>query len=145
MNRSVSLAALACALVVAAAGCQTGAAARRAGADIDPCAERLHDLSGRLLFYYSLHGALPAALEDLASADPTPLPPLVCPVSGKPYVYNREGLPVRGRPGRAVLYDAAPTHAGMRWAALVDPPIEGKPRTARVLLLPERPAFSTGK
>lgn len=144
MNRSVSLAVLVCWLAVAAAGCQTGAA-RRAGAVVDPCAGRLHDLSGRLLFYYSLHGALPAALEDLASADPTPLPPLVCPVSGKPYVYNRDGLPVRGRPGRAVLYDAAPTHSGMRWAALADPPIEGRALTTCVLLLPERPVFSAGK
>jgi hypothetical protein len=139
---------LACAVLLAtvAGGCQTPATARsKPGAEIDPCAERLHDLCGHLLLYASLHGQLPERLADLKRVSTDPLPVPTCPVSGMPYVYNPEGLAVPGRPGRLVLYDAAPSHCGMRWGILADAAAEGQPLTARVILLPERPVFSGTK
>ena len=136
------------AFAVAAAGCRTAApAARRAGADIDPCAERLHDTCGRFLLYFSINGSLPDTLDELARAESqTPPPPgtggrtgpLVCPISGKPYVYSKDGPRLPGRAGLLVLYDAEPVHSGMRWGILADVAAEGRPPTLRVILVPVR-------
>ena len=148
MNRSVDFPGLACCvvLVMIAAGCQTAApAVRKAGAEFDPCADRLHEICGDLLLYYSAGGTLPKGLADLKSVSSGPLPPLVCPVSGKPYVYNPVGLPVAGRRGRLVIYDAEPSHSGKRCAILADVGAEDKPLSARVILVPEAPVFSGAK
>jgi hypothetical protein len=148
MSRSPSLQALACgaALALFALGCQTAApAARKGGAMLDPCAERLHEISGALLLYCSSTGQLPEKLADLKAADLEPLPPLVCPLSGKPYVYDPQGLPVQGRRGRLVVYDAAPSHNGKRWGILADLGADDKPLSSRVVLVPEGPVFSAGK
>ena len=143
------------AFAVAAAGCRTAApAARRAGADIDPCAERLHDTCGRFLLYFSINGSLPDTLDELARAESqTPPPPgtggrtgpLVCPISGKPYVYSKDGPRLPGRAGLLVLYDAEPVHSGMRWGILADVAAEGRPPTLRVILVPETPVFAAEK
>jgi len=134
------LATLACCigLIGLAAGCRTTApAVRRPSVEADACAERLHDLSGRLLLHYSLHRRLPETLEALAALDPEQPVPLVCPVSGEPYVYRPEGLQVPGRPGRLVLYDAAPRHSAMRWGVFVDDAGDARRLTARVILIPD--------
>jgi hypothetical protein len=103
----------------------------------DPCAERLHDLSGRLLLYYSQHGRLPATLDALPPLDPANPTPPVCPASGRPYVYAPAGVRVPDQPGRLVLYDAQAIHAGMRWGVFVDEAPDGARLTARVLFVPE--------
>ena len=144
MNRR-NLVGLACcaALAMLAAGCQTAApAARKTGVEIDPCAERLHEISGVLLLYCSVNGKLPKDLADLKGADSAPLPPLVCPVSGKPYIYNRDGIAVQGRLGRLVVYDSTPSHSGKRWGILADLGADHKPLSSRIVLVPETPAFS---
>ena len=143
------------AFAVAAAGCGTAVpAGRRAGVDIDPSAERLHDTCGRLLLYFSINGRLPDTLDELARVDSqTPPPPgtggrtgpLVCPTSGKPYIYRKDGPRVPGRAGRLVLYDAEPVHCGMRWGILADVAAEGRPPTLRVILVPETPVFAAEK
>ena len=136
----LGLATLACCIGLAAlaAGCRTAApAARRPSVEADACAERLHDLSGRLLLHYSLHRRLPETLEALATPGPEQPVPLVCPVSGKPYVYRPEGLQVPGRPGRLVLYDAAACHSGMRWGVFVDDAGDARRLIARVILIPD--------
>ena len=136
----VGLAALACCVVLAAlaAGCRTAApAGRRPSVEADACSERLHDLSGRLLLHYSLHRRLPPTLEAMEAFDPENPVPFVCPVSEKPYVYRPEGLQVPGRPGRLVLYDAAPCHSGMRWGVFVDGAGDARRLIARVILIPD--------
>ena len=111
----------------------------------DPCAERLHDICGQLLQYHGIYRKLPAALADLQHLEATKPPPLVCPVSGQPYIYNPEGLQIPDRPGRLVLYDPMPSHSGMRWGVFVSDPASGKAVTTRVVLLSETPALSAGK
>ena len=117
----------------------TPAATTGAGTDVyDPCAERLHDACGQLLLYYSTHQELPQGLDDLSELGPElGAPPLVCPTSGKPYVYDRQGLQVPGWPGRLVVYDAEPCHAGRRWGIVAEPPQPGKPLVVRVARPPE--------
>jgi hypothetical protein len=110
---------------------------RRPSLQEDPCAERLHDLSGRLLLYYSQHGRLPAALDALPPLDPASPTPPVCPASGRPYVYAPAGVRVPDQPGRLVLYDAQAIHAGMRWGVFVDEAPDSARLTARVILVPE--------
>ena len=87
-------------------GCQTSTPdIPESGSVIDPCADRLHDISGHLLLNYSLNQRLLQTLDDLrAASGQAEAPPLVCPVSGKPYIYRPEGLQVSGQVGRLVLY-----------------------------------------
>jgi hypothetical protein len=57
----------------------------------DPCATNLQTLTGQLLFFYSVIGTLPPSLDKLPKMDGETAS-LVCPKSGKPYVYFPEGL-----------------------------------------------------
>jgi hypothetical protein len=145
----LALLGLACGLFLAmlAAGCQTAPQThpRRQGGAGDPCAERLHLICGQLLLYCLQRDELPAALADLKGTGPGELPPLLCPTSGKPYVYNREGLSVPGKAGRLVVYDADACHSGMRWGILADVAWGEKGLNARVISLPDGPMFSGGK
>jgi hypothetical protein len=148
MSRGLDLVGLACcvALATIAVGCQAAApTTRKTGVETDPCAERLHEISGRLLLYYSVSGKMPAVLPDMKGVDSEPLPPLACPVSGKPYVYNPVGLAVKGRLGRLVIYDPAPSHNGKRWGILAAVGAGDQPLSSRVVLVPEGPVFSGGK
>ena len=90
----------------------------------DPCADRLHAICGAMLLYYHLNRRLPADVEELRGiAGPDPDVEFTCPVSGQPYVYDPQGRPRgKGRPGLMVMYDAAPTHSGMRWAVAAEQP-----------------------
>jgi hypothetical protein len=117
--------------------------AHRPSVKSDPCADRLHDLSGHLLMYHGLNRRLPAKLEDLEGGMGK-LPPLVCPVSKKPYVYTPEGMEIAGRDEIMIVHDPEPSHSGMRWAILVAPPESGKALTTRVIMLTER-AITTAK
>jgi hypothetical protein len=147
--RRAAVLVLACALLLA--GCQPAARAPSptapspapapASATItstDPCATRLHDLSGPLLLYYAMHRGLPEHLHDL-SAMPgfEHLTDLTCPVSGLPYLYNPDGMIPPIPQGRVILADAAPSHAGMRWVIAVIEPADGGPLIARVVAVAE--------
>jgi len=151
MNRSGNLGRLACSLALGAlaVGCQMPEtpvpSVRKPSVRIDPCAERLHDVCGQLLLHYSLNKKLPGTLNELKPMGPEAPPPLVCPVSAEPYVYNPDGLRIPGRPGRLVLYDAVPCHSGMRWGILVGDPEGGTTLTLRVVMLPEESVLSAGK
>jgi hypothetical protein len=87
----------------------------------DPCVENLQDLEGLLLLYYQQNHEMPASLADLKGKSPDDEKvSLVCPASGKAYVYNRMGLippadivpePQRARGGdRLIVYDAEAAH-----------------------------------
>ena len=145
---SISVAHLAVLPVAAAlaAGCQTPAPQPQPLSILaDPCAERVHDICGRLLLYYSVHKRLPPTLEELSHGESLSSLPLVCPVSNKPYAYRPAGLSVPGRQGRLVLYDPEPSHAGMRWGILVGTPASGGLITANVILLSEKEFASAGE
>jgi hypothetical protein len=130
------------------AGCQAGQPQQSAGPaktpspEIDdPCVNRLHDLCGPLLLYYKVKRQLPQHLEDLGKVYPGPLPPLVCPASNKPYVYDRDGLEIPDSTWRIVVYDPEPSHYGKRRVILMDPASPGHPIEARTELVPEGPIF----
>jgi len=134
------LTAMACGAILAAlaAGCRTAAPSpvvRRPSVEEDLCAERLHDLSGAILFYYAAHHRLPESPAVLASLGPEDPVPLVCPLSDQPYLYHPTGLRVQGQPGRMVLYDAVACHTGMRWGVFVDGGGTGRRLIARVVLV----------
>ena len=101
----------------------------------DPCAGRLHDLSGLLLMYYALNKQLPARLEDLAPLADGEFT-AACPTSGRPYVYVPQGLQSGSGGERSlILYDATPAHGGLRWGIFVAPPREGQPPATWVILM----------
>ncbi|HEY8669150.1 MAG TPA: hypothetical protein VIL86_21045 [Tepidisphaeraceae bacterium] len=111
----------------------------------DPCATRLHDISGLLLMYYAYNKQLPKQLTDLrplADADtpPTPLR-LECPVSKMAYVYVPAGLQAEGRSKRIIVHDPAPSHDGKRWCIFLTPPTAhgggGAAPSLEVLAIPE--------
>ena len=112
----------------------------------DVCAERLHDLCGQLFLYYSRKHVLPQSLEELApsSATPSSMPSarLVCPVSGKPYVYDRAGLEVPGSDKLVIVYDPTPCQGGKRHVIVIDRIRPGKPLTTDVKLFSDGPMFA---
>jgi len=88
----------------------------------DPCATRLHDISGTMLMYYLLNKKLPERLDLLRPlADAGTELNFTCPASGKPYIYapGDTAVPVSER--RLVLYDATPAHHGLRWGIVAAP------------------------
>ena len=101
----------------------------------DPCAWRMQDIEGALLHYYHLKRQLPPRLEDLAILEDETVPPLVCPVSGEPYVYHPDGVAIPGSDRRVIVYDAKPVHSNMRWAIIIDVPQPAKPLVADVVLM----------
>ncbi len=124
---------------VAGPGMRPGNTGKSASnANTDPCATRLHDLCEPLLLYYALHNQLPPsidALRQLPGADPS----LVwsCPASNLPYVYDAEGIPAGANKGKAILFDAAPSHENMRWAITIIEPLDIGPLVTKVIVMPE--------
>ena len=118
---------------------QPNVGTRRVSAPItatDPCAMRLHDVSGPLLLYYGLNLHMPESLEQLRTlpgADPSLS--FACPVSGKPYVYAPNGVAVPNQKGFAVLYDPEPSHSNHHWAVMVEEQPD-KPLLTRVVAVP---------
>jgi hypothetical protein len=107
----------------------------------DPCAERLGDICAQLLLYARARHDLPESLADLNQMRGVGPLPVTCPVSGRPYIYNRDGLPMPGTSRRVLVYDALACHTGMRWTITADPAGPGKPLVARVQLVPDDPAI----
>jgi len=105
----------------------------------DPCANRLHDLAGSLLLYYAVKRKLPERAEELEQiGGPAGAGSLVCPVSNQPYVYNPKGVLSPDTKSRLILYDAAPSHAGRRWAiSIVEPKAASDALVAKVVLVPD--------
>ncbi|MDB5302986.1 MAG: hypothetical protein JWM97_535 [Phycisphaerales bacterium] len=104
----------------------------------DPCAARLHDISGAMLLCYAVNHQLPAQLQDLSKyAELDQTLEFTCPESHQPYVYVREGLPAPSGGRRLVLYDATPVHKGTRWAILMRPSGPGQSAAAWVVQLSE--------
>ena len=109
----------------------------------DPCTDRLDEITGALLMYYSLHKKLPANLDRLRTLDAKL--PLDCPVCGRPYDYEPLGVPLPGIQGRAIIFDAQPCHQDLignkllptRRAVVLEPPRSGKPLKAGVTIIPE--------
>ena len=89
----------------------------------DPCPKRLHDLCGPLLLYYAINQRLPESIDELQRVPGfESVGPNTCPVSKEPYVYNPKGIRSANISQFAVIYDAAPTHSGYRWAIVVEEP-----------------------
>ena len=130
------------------AGCNSQPAAAPApapalaSASIEQCAANLHDLSGYLLHYYVLHRKLPATLDELRplAAIDRPLP-LVCPTSGKPYVYFAQALRSDTDPRWLLLVETEP-HDGIRNAIVGADPEGNRPLGLWVIHLDEK-AFAS--
>jgi hypothetical protein len=139
------------AVTLLAAGCQgpgqTAPPSRTAAsqpADVAPitntdaCASRLHDLCGPLLLYYAIHKQVPDRIEELGQVPGfEEVRDFTCPVSGRPYVYNPAGPAGLEAGSRVIIYDALPSHSGMRWGVSVAAPGGGAPLIAKVIALPE--------
>lgn len=104
----------------------------------DPCATRLHDLCGPLLLYYSVQGRLPERLTELVDVPgPERVRELVCPVSGRPYIYDPSGIPGLEPGARVIIYDPLPSHSGIRWGISIKLPDGDGALIAKVIGLPE--------
>jgi hypothetical protein len=89
----------------------------------DPCAARLHAISGAMLEYYALHNRLPPALQNLASlADLDEPLNFTCPETGRPYVYVPTGLQSPKDSRLIVVHDAETHRSGQRWVILLQKP-----------------------
>jgi hypothetical protein len=121
----------------------TGAGARMAGpsepvSNTDACATHMHDVLGGFLLYYAENGRLPDSLDQLRILPGMgALPPMVCPVSNRPYLYTPNGILMPEQGARIILADPAPSHSRMRWAVRVEEPAPNEPLLMRVVALPE--------
>ena len=104
---------------------------------VDPCAERLHDLTGGLLLYYYQYGRLPESLAEV-SAPGLGLPVAECPTSGVPYAYDAEGIRLPERTERLILYEGVQAHGPYRWAVSVGEPDGSGQLQTKVIPVPER-------
>ena len=122
-------------------GCQSQPPAAAGPSTItDSCSEGLHDLCGLLLQYHLVHGKLPDRLEDLQQvAGPDEKLTFVCPASGRPYLYDKNGMTIPGQPGLVILRDPLPSHSGIRWAIAIIPSDSTQPLNTRVIALAENP------
>lgn len=135
-------------LLVAAVGCQSAKkptpptpsdTAQASISNTDPCAGRLHDLSGVFLMYLLRNNDLPETLDQLAPyAQQMGVTDLTCPASGEAYVYQRDGILFPEQNARIILYDAKPSHSGFRWAITLGAPTPDQPPRTKVVALPER-------
>lgn len=125
------------------AGCQASKPKQASGDTpltmTDPCATRLHDLSGALLLYHATYHQLPPTLEDLRRIPDavSPLESFNCPVSRRPYLYSQGGVAVAGQTGKVIVYDATPAHDGKRWAIEVLDSSPDSPLVTKVVSLPD--------
>jgi hypothetical protein len=104
----------------------------------DPCASRLQEISGQILFYYALNRKLPEKLDDLRPlADIDTVTDYTCPVTGQPYVYAPQPLRSPGMTRLLVVYDAAPGKDGRRWCITIGEPKPGQPLATWVEQIPE--------
>jgi hypothetical protein len=104
----------------------------------DPCPTFLHDLCGPLLLYLTSNYRLPESLDELRQVPGSNgIGEFACPLSKRPYVYNREGVIGANVSQRAVVYDAAPDHSGYRWAIVVKEATPNAPFIAEVVAWPE--------
>lgn len=107
----------------------------------DPCAARLHAISGAMLEYYALNNRLPRTLTDLQSlADLDDPLTLTCPETGKPYQYVPAGLQSPEDARQIIVVDSAPNNSGLRWAILMQRARGRQPAAMWVMLLTD-PVF----
>lgn len=103
----------------------------------DPCATRLHELSGQLLMFYAVNKRLPDSVEELTPFTGTAFA-ADCPTSDQPYVYAPGGLRSSSSGDRRlILYDATPAHRGLRWGVFIAPPQGMQPPATWVILMSE--------
>jgi len=103
----------------------------------DPCAMRMHDISGALLLYYQKHRRLPQSLAQLKELEFPGLEEFTCPASKQPYVYLAAGISSPEAGSRIVLWDPTPAHDHHRWAvSIVMPETEQSPLVTKVIALP---------
>lgn len=103
----------------------------------DPCASRLHDYCGSFLMYVAVKGRLPDTLDQLNRLPGMEPLEFVCPVSGKDYVYNPNGIMLPEQNARIILYDPAPSHMNYRWAVIAVDKGDQQPMVTKVIALPE--------
>ena len=113
----------------------------------DPCAVRLGEIADALLLYYSQNRQLPEKIEALISVPGGASLQLVCPESGKPYLYAPSNLAGPGLDRRLLVYDATAVHQGAkagtaprRWGIVAAPARPGQPVNIWVVALDE-PTF----
>jgi hypothetical protein len=83
----------------------------------DPCAARLHDIGGALLFYYARSHQMPAKLEDLKPLDASL--EFQCARNGAAFVYVPEGMAAVGKEKRIIAYDPTPIgRPRFRWCLI---------------------------
>jgi hypothetical protein len=108
----------------------------------DPCATRLHEISGAMLTYQAVRGRMPASLEDLQTVQGVTEGPLqlTCPASGEAYVYVPDGLRSAEDARQIVVHDRSADASGFRWVILMQPP-RGRQAAATWVMKLGEPAF----
>ena len=139
MNRRGFLFCLVSGMLLVVTGCAMEkvepAGSKRPSVEHGKCDARLHEMCGHLLVFNMTNKRMPKTLGELKKSPLGEIPPMVCPDSGKPYVYKPKGLKIKGQSGLLVLFDSESSHSKMRWGIMIYPQPDGKPISTKVLLL----------
>lgn len=122
--------------LVLLAGCVSGGGAegQRRPVPTDACAERLHGISGKILEHYAARRRWPRTAAELVAAG-VKAESLVCPISGKAYIFEEAALESPLLRGRILLHDAPGAHSSYGWGIVVRPAQAGQPVSAQVIVL----------
>ena len=131
--------------MLAVAGCQPSTPKTSVASGVviplnnsDPCAMRLHDISGAFLLYMQKHNDLPLSLDEIAPyARILGVKSMNCPDTGVPYIYTRDGILLPEQNARIILYDPQPSPAGYRWAISLGAKTPDSPPQTKVVAFPE--------
>jgi len=104
----------------------------------DPAAERLQDIGGFLLLYYSEQRQLPQSLDDLAQMPGGDSLDLTSPRTGTKFDYYPNGLWSSDHPNKCIVACDPVAGGSIRWCLLMTPPANGAALVVTVVAIPEQ-------
>ena len=104
----------------------------------DPAAERLQDIGGYVLLYYSQQKQLPQSLDDLAQMPGGDSLDLTSPRTGTKFDYYPNGLWSSDHPNKCIVACDPVAGGSIRWCLLMTPPANGAALVVTVVAIPEQ-------
>ena len=136
--RAILQVTMAAILTLGAAGCQLSDVAGQGSRPIeydplDPVAQRMHDMCGKILAFHMAYSRLPSSVRELCSITAMDVEDTIDPDTGEPFEYRSDGFATVSEAG-SVISMASPSENGSRWCIVFD---EGTTSTTcRVVRLP---------
>ena len=122
--RAVVQTAMTIAMLLAVAGCQlsdvTSQSAKPMEYDpLNPVAQRMHDMCGKILAFHMAYSRLPHSIKELCSITAMDVEDAIDVDTGEPLAYSQDGFAMVAGVG-SVISMASPSDDGARWCIVFD-------------------------